>query len=526
MHSSSGTITRPVGLQASSAMRVFRGLLAVALFSSGVIGSTPILLVSTAAAETSSGLVSKTAVSSTVAAASVRTTPFRSSSKKKTWYRIPAIVKNADGVLLAFAERRDNNNSSDMGNFDVVLRRSKDGGRTWLPIQTIADDGKNRVSNPVPMLDPTTGDVLLITSIRITANDTYKGIFLQRSTDGGVTFTKLSDSQLPRPQGSWKGGLTGPGHGVVLTQGEHAGRIVVALGYKSNGYYGAYGIYSDDGGRSWRTGYDQNDPSGRIAYMEGTLTETASGRLFIAYRNGKASNKFSAMRYCAYSTDGGETLASPFVTVSALKTPSVEGSALAVTGSYAGLLLFSAPSYTDSKRPTVRRDMSIFASGDEGATWRAPYVLDLRSYPAAYSDLVQVDDQTIGLLYETGNTGWRERIDFRSVAVSELIDPVKATASVRAAATARTVKRTAHAKVRVAVAVKGTPSPVGGIAVTFTRSGTASGTVTAMLTYPNKGTRSLTLPKLHAGTYRISVAYRGTSRIAGKTVSGGKLTVR
>src|SRR5262245_56789584 len=45
-------------------------------------------------------------------------------------YRIPAVVKATNGDLLAFAEGRVDS-CADLGDIDLVLKRSSDGGRTW-----------------------------------------------------------------------------------------------------------------------------------------------------------------------------------------------------------------------------------------------------------------------------------------------------------------------------------------------------------------------------------------------------------
>jgi len=448
--------------------------------------------------------------------------PFVSDPSKRIWYRIPAIITNAEGHLLAFAEKRDND-TSDMGNFDVVMRRSTDGGRTWGILRTIANDGANRVSNPVPVLDPTTGDVLLITSVRY-ASDVYKGIFLQRSTDGGTTFTPLASSQI-RPGGSWKGGLTGPGHGIVLTRGVHAGRVVVAMGYKRGSYYGAYGIYSDDGGATWRTGYDQADTSGAIGYIEGTIAELPDGRLYIDYRD-KLATTPGRTRLYAHSSDGGSSLSSGFRRQGGVKIHSVEGSALAATGTRGGELFFSAPAYTSAADRTLRRDMGIFLSRDGGVTWRSPYHVDLDSRPAAYSDLVQLDDARVGILYETGTVKWRERIRFRAVRMSEISTPTKVASTVTTSVSDRTITTAGRARVRVRVTVAGITSPPGTITVIARKNGTKVASSGVTLTYSNKGLRYISLPRLRRGTYTLYVSYSGTGRIAGRSVYAGRLWVR
>ena len=62
--------------------------------------------------------------------------------------------------------------------------------------------------------------------------------------------------------------------------------------------------------------------------------------------------------------------------------------------------------------------MTIFASTDGAKTWSV--ALKISDAPAAYSDLVQLDDDTIGLLYETGEASENETITFLRVPVSSL----------------------------------------------------------------------------------------------------------
>ncbi|GAA2559738.1 hypothetical protein GCM10010423_72420 [Streptomyces levis] len=77
------------------------------------------------------------------------------------------------------------------------------------------------------------------------------------------------------------------------------------------------------------------------------------------------------------------------------------------------MLLYSGPA-----DPGFRALMTICASTDGGTTWRPAHTVD--GLPAAYSDLVRVDPDTVGLLYETGDFGAYETITFRRVPVAEL----------------------------------------------------------------------------------------------------------
>ena len=50
-------------------------------------------------------------------------------------YRIPGIVVTKQGTVLAYCEARKGD--GDWGQIDVMMRRSRDGGKTWLPRQKI-----------------------------------------------------------------------------------------------------------------------------------------------------------------------------------------------------------------------------------------------------------------------------------------------------------------------------------------------------------------------------------------------------
>ncbi len=522
MDSSSNVIAKRHGAARAAGVRcaVTRALIAACALGSIALGATPALgSVDASGAEITTATESPAAeLRSAPETTPCSSSPFVSSPKSKVWYRVPAIIMNANGDLLAFAEKRDND-KIDMGNFDIVMRKSINGGRTWGPLKNVANSGKNRVSNPTPILDSSTGDVLLVTTIR-NANDTFNGIYVQRSTDDGNSFSSLSGGRIPG-----QSGMTASGHGVTLTQGAHAGRIIVPIGYRKSGYWGGNGIYSDDGGKTWQKGYDHAERSGKIAHIEGTITELPNGNLYISYRD-KLNNKGRTI-WSGVSTDGGLTV-SGFKLQSALSIYSVKGSALSLTGTHSNQLLYSSPTANDPKANSHRRDMGVYVSMDNGLTWRAkPYHVELESTPAAYSDLVQLNDSTVGILYETGKVKWRERIVFRRIPVTELTDTTKVRPSVKAKLLSSAVGSSQRPRAVVTVKVKGADHPAGKITVKFTnRKSGKSGTTTGKLTYTRKGRLYVTLPRLSRGTYSISAKYRGTGRIKERTVSAGVLKVR
>ncbi len=322
--------------------------------------------------------------------------------------------------MLAFAERRRSiSPSSDISDNEVVVVRSTDRGCHWSAPRVIPDRCHDTVGNPVPVVDTTTGTIMLFSMDRAPGGTTTHGLHLQRSTDDGRTFTAYSKAStdlagIPR----WSGGLTGPGHAIQLRspKSTHRGRIVVPMGYQKGARYGAYAIASDDHGKTWRVGYQALGTDGRI---EGTVAELPDGRLWISYRNRNANAPVGTGRISAWSSDGGSSLDAPFRRAG-LPVVSVQGSSLALTGRYRGTLLFSSPSRQD---PTRRHGMAVYVSRGKGAgkAWGAPRQVQKDSRPAAYSDLAQLDGVTVGVLYETGQTSWKERIDFRSLRIADLV---------------------------------------------------------------------------------------------------------
>ncbi|WP_316757531.1 sialidase family protein [Streptomyces herbicida] len=342
-------------------------------------------------------------------------------------YRIPAAVTTRKGTLLAFAEGR-HNSAGDTGDIDVVLRRSTDGGCTWGPLRVVAAGDGNTRGNPAPVVDPRTGAVVLVTSYNsgaVTEAQIMRGevtpeqsrrVFVQRSSDDGRRFTPPRDITAGVKPEDWRWYATGPGHAVALTRGPYRGRLVVPANHSAAPpagspdtgqeakYYGGHAIYSDDGGRTWRLGFVDDSYDGVENSNESTAAQLPDGRLYFGSRDQNGTGPGN--RLDTYSSDGAETLDRPYAAQPTLNdVPVVEASVLQLRGPKAPLL-FSGPSV-----PTARREMALWRSTDGGETFAK--VLTLSAQKAAYSDLVQVDPETVGILYETGVTGTYDTIEFR-----------------------------------------------------------------------------------------------------------------
>ncbi|MFE7598520.1 exo-alpha-sialidase [Streptomyces sp. NPDC057494] len=344
-------------------------------------------------------------------------------------YRIPAAVRTRAGTVLAFAEGR-RSGAGDTGAIDIVVRRSEDGGCTWGPPAVAADGRGDTRGNPAPVVDPRSGDVVLLSSYNgaeATERRILRGevpaargrrVFVQRSSDDGRTFSAPREITARVKKPGWRWYATGPGHALALTRGPHAGRLVVPAdhsaappaGSADTGeeprYYGAHALLSDDGGRTWSLGLVDDTYDGFVNANETAIAQLPDGSLYFSSRDQMGTSPGN--RADATSGDGGRSLDRPFAPQHALdRVPVVQGGLLYV-GGRDGLLLFSAPSV-----PTAREEPALWSSGDGGRTFTKALTVDRRK--AGYSDLVPLDPATVGLLYETGTRSPYETVEFRRI---------------------------------------------------------------------------------------------------------------
>ncbi|MFG1710335.1 exo-alpha-sialidase [Nonomuraea sp. M3C6] len=200
---------------------------------------------------------------------------FKSGTGGYGCYRIPTLVHTKDGSLLAFAEGRKAPSCGDRGDFDLVVRRSTNDGRTWSPIRVVpSGDVAPRAygAGPVPagmqagspvgrtnsaaVADLTSGTIYLLSTSN-PVNNSYPRIpWVQESRDYGLTWSRPTKLEVTLTSGAigsnWF--ATGPGHGIQLTGGAHHDRLVVGAHQKTqDGDYAGY-LYMDpqaDGSAVW-----------------------------------------------------------------------------------------------------------------------------------------------------------------------------------------------------------------------------------------------------------------------------------
>ena len=331
-------------------------------------------------------------------------------------YRIPAIVRALDGTLLAFAEGRAS--KRDQAHNQLVLKISRDGGRSWGSLAIIAADGTNSLNNPTAVVLRGTGRVLLVYQC-------YRGRFAEFSVVPGYegeavcrTWIIYSDDQgrtwsspreitrgVKRPTEATSS-AAGPGIGVEMAGGPHPGRVIIPFNEGPPGHWHVYAAYSDDQGATWHRGAAAPETAYTGA-NEVQMLELPGGRLLLNARNQAGSHQ----RRVAASDDGGETW-SPLVDDPAVVEPRCQAAFLrhpVSTNATEDVLLFSNPA-----SPTKRENGRLRVSRDRGRTWSAGKLIYAGSF--AYSGLVSLDPATVGCLFERDNY---QRISFVPLPVND-----------------------------------------------------------------------------------------------------------
>jgi|GEM_PF-5392037 len=307
--------------------------------------------------------------------------------------RIPGIVEANDGTLVAVASIRRGSIADDAPS-SLRAAVSRDGGRTWTH-HDIAENPTTADGDHAVVVDPATGRVFVF------------GRDLYTSDDGGVTWTARPKVIAANPAGI-VGEPGGPGAGIALARGPHAGRLVVMCRAQTGplppSLFGLLTIAdrtnatncvltSDDGGATWQT-------SGVVQGWvgEGSVIELDDGRLYMSSRTYLLDGRRSE----AYSSDGGTTWTDLRRSVLPEPTFGVNGSLTRVTDPDTGrpVVVYANVPEWDSPFGIValaRKDLSLYVSDDETASWRFGRVL--RRGPSAYSSMVPLGSE-VGVLYE------------------------------------------------------------------------------------------------------------------------------
>ena len=347
-------------------------------------------------------------------------------------HRIPALTTAINGWIIAAWDGRPETCQDAPQANSIVYRISKDGGKSWTPIQTAlaGTPGANKVgfSDPSFVVDRSTGTIFLFSvksfdaglfQSHLGTDPTARNILhahVVESHDNGQTWVNprtITDQVTQGHDDQWFTRFASSGEGIQLRYGAHAGRLIQQYAVANTGSTSlmAVSVYSDDHGATWKPGAPSEGSAD-----ENKVVELSDGRLLLNSRTqGTAGQRLEAISY-----DGGQTWG-PFRHNWDLTDPRNNASIIraypnAPQGSArARVLLFS-----NADSSSARANGTIRVSYDDGFTWNEGKVFE--SGDMAYSTLHALNDGTWGLLYETG--GYKN-IDFMRVdaAYLGLTDP-------------------------------------------------------------------------------------------------------
>jgi sialidase-1 len=345
--------------------------------------------------------------------------------------RNASLIVEPGGDLLAFCEGRKDGRGA-TGNIDIVVRRSRDSGRTWGELETVVDLGSRTCLYCVPVIDRATGTLWLPFTVAH-GDDVEQDIvagtsrertrpFVTSSTDGGRTWATPRDisATARKPEWTWYG--FGPGIGVQLADG----RLVVPAYHNVEGTkeFSSHMVTSDDHGATWLLRGDVGRWTGECQVAvrrDGTLVVNARNQSAFNWDtqplgpNPRPTDDRHQRRLVAESTDRGDTWG-PVRTEDAMYEGVCQGALYAWPDPLPDgrpLWLFTNPG-----GPGRHRNLTLRASRDEGRTW--PVARVLHEGDSQTSGLVRLPDGRIGCVYERWEEG-NYRLWFARIALEWLL---------------------------------------------------------------------------------------------------------
>ena len=328
-------------------------------------------------------------------------------------FRIPGIARTKTGTLLAVYDMRYTSRRDLQAHIDIGLSRSTDGGQTWESPRPIMDMGEfgglpqdqNGCSDPNILIDTTTGDIFVTALWTHAKPGTHQwreggsepGIdpaqssqfMAVQSHDDGKTWTQPENwtSQLKNPE--WFLFAPAPGNGITCSSGL---LVIPTQGRDAAGTPFSNLTWSNNHGKTWTV----SSPA-RSNTTESAVVELSDGSLMLNSRdnrnrqdksetNGRAVSITSDLgtHWTVHSSDHGS-----------LPEPVCMGSLISHRLSNDRTVLF----FSNPHHKSQRKNMTVQMSLDDGTTWAKQILLDEEG--GAYSSLVMIDDNTLGILYES-----------------------------------------------------------------------------------------------------------------------------
>ena len=336
------------------------------------------------------------------------------------YYRIPTILNTADGGIAAFADYRYDN-TEDLGKpasghkIDVVMKKSTDGGLTWSETKTIAaGDGSTAAGfgyGDPAVVRTLSGKLICLAAAGQNSYPTgMRHMAYMESTDNGATWTAPTDiygtSRLNTNGTSFQSVFTTAGDGVTFSNG----RVAFAMNGKVNGTTNDYIIYSDDEGANWTVTPNYAFTGGD----ESKLEIMNDNSLLISVRRGG----WNSMADRGFNHTTGDASAE---SINSWQTQGI-WSGFNANGCNADVMYYSRSTegeqdimlHTLTKTfQTYRRDLRLYMSVDQGATWTEIY--QLQPGFAAYSSMQKLANGDVAIIFEDGSIGNQDKMDCYSM---------------------------------------------------------------------------------------------------------------
>ncbi|MEY5015419.1 MAG: hypothetical protein RIS92_1777 [Verrucomicrobiota bacterium] len=328
-------------------------------------------------------------------------------------YRVPGVVKTPSGVLFVYCEAR-RNSAADWGEIEIHSRRSLDGGVTWEAPRQVAHLGRRHEGNPTKRRGGESeqtahGPTAVITAdgrIQLLYCLNYSRCFITESPDDGVSFSApreiTSVFDRFRPEIPWSSIACGPSHGICTAEGRLL--VPVWLAYGNTGALRpsvVSTIFSDDNGRTWKHGGIAIPNEGKVQNpAEAAITQLANGSIALNAR----SESRVGRRITTTSPDGIRGWSQARFD-NDLAEPICQGSLLTLSD---GRLVFVNPRWLRTTEFGVempgaraeRKNLTVHVSTDGGLSWGVKKTLEENQ--SGYSDLVEVNEKSVGVVYERG----------------------------------------------------------------------------------------------------------------------------
>ena len=300
------------------------------------------------------------------------------------YWRIPTIRQLQDSTLLVVNDRRNDTENDLPETIDVVYRYSTDGGRTWSEPGCIARNRGKMFGFGDPGLIETEDGTVICTftggeRFARSCKENPQRSYFAISKDHGHSWGEPQELTEQIWGSQYHSSFFTSGNGLLLTRGDHKGRILVAnvAARGPRSVLHNHAVYSDDGGRTWNVSAHAFGGGAD----EAKLVQLKDGRVLLTSRQ-------PGLRPYVISDDGGQTWG-PVHYWENLRCFNCNGDIIRYDDD---VLLFSAPTSDHWK------DISVFYSLDEGKTWSDRKVI--HHGPSMYSSLTVLKDGTVGVYFE------------------------------------------------------------------------------------------------------------------------------